>query len=118
MFINFANETIDLSKAEAKKAGIIGSEEYKTLNEARAQYTNFRVIVLEKKTINSSKFKGMPCDFMAQYVESHDENGALMAEFSKLRNDKSPYGVIKKWFFEKYPQFKEFTTRAQWILAA
>ena len=118
MFINYANGTIDLTKAEAKKAGIIGSEEYKALSEARAQNPSFPVIVLAKKTVNSSKFKGMPCDFMAQYVESHDQNGALIAEFSKLRKDKSPYGVIKKWFFEKYPQFKEFTTRAQWILAA
>lgn len=118
MFINYANGTIDLTKAEAKKAGFIGSDEYKALNEARAQYPNYPVVVLAKKTVNSSKFKGMCCEYMENYIKTHDENGKIMEEFVKLRKDKTAYGAMKKWFFEKYPHFKEFTTRAQWILAA
>jgi hypothetical protein len=55
---------------------------------------------------------------MENYIKTHDENGKIMEEFVKLRKDKTAYGAMKKWFFEKYPQFKEFTTRAQWVLAA
>jgi hypothetical protein len=118
MKINFANETIQLSKVEAKKAGVIGSELYKNLNGVREQYPNYAVVVIERKTSASSVFKGMGCEFMGNYVKTHDEDGKIMAEFEKLRKDATPYGAMRKWFFEKYPQFKNFTTRTEWVLAA
>ena len=118
MKINFANGTIELSKVEAKKAGVIGSELYKELNVVRKQYPTFAVVVIERKTSAPSVFKGMGCEFMENYVKTHDEDGTKMAQFVKLRNDKRPYGAIRKWFFEQYPQFKNFTTRTEWVLAA
>ena len=117
MKIDFTNGTINLSKAEAKKAGVIDSDMYKNLNLVRQEYPNYAVVVVERKTSASSAFKGMGCDFMENYVKTHDESGEIVKEFEKLRNAKSPYGAMRKWFFEKYPQFKEFTTRTQWVLA-
>ena len=40
-----------------------------------------------------------------------------MAEFEKLCASDISYGEIKQWFVETYPVFKDFKTRAQWILA-
>ena len=119
MKINFANETIELSKAEAKKAGIIDSTEYKELNEVRKQYPSYAIVVVARKSSSSSApFKGMNCEFMENYVKTHDESGEIMAEFTRLRENHMPYGAMRKWFFEKYPHFKSFTTRTQWVLAS
>ena len=118
MKINFANATIEMTKAEAKKAGVINSVEYKELNAVRKQYPTYTVAVIEKKNSAPSIFKGMNCEFMENYIKTHDESGVVMAEFEKLRNEKMPYGAMRKWFFEQYPQFKTFTTKTQWVLAA
>ena len=54
MKIDFTNGTINLSKAEAKKAGVINSDMYKELNAVRNQYPNYAVVVIERKTSASS----------------------------------------------------------------
>ena len=118
MKINFANNTIELTKAEAKKAGNITSNEYKALYEIRKQNPTYTVKVIERKPSSSSTFKGMNCAFMENYIKNHDANGEIMAEFVTLRNERIPYGAMRKWFFEKYPQFQSFTTKTQWVLAA
>ena len=118
MKINFTNNTIELTKAEAKKAGVINSNEYNELNGIRKQYPTYTVKVIERKPSSSSTFKGMNCAFMENYIKNHDTNGEIMAECVTLRNEHIPYGAIRKWFFEKYPQFKSFTTKTQWVLAA
>lgn len=118
MKVNFTNGTIELTKTEAKKAGNITSDEYKALNAVRKQYPTYTIAVIEKKNSASTIFKGMNCAFMENYVKNHDKDGSIMAEFITLRNERLPYGAIRKWFFEQYPQFKDFTTKTQWVLAA
>ena len=117
MKINYAHGTIELTKAEASKARTYNSKVYNEIMAIRKDYPSFNIVVVENKK-NSSIFKGMGNEYMESYIKSHDENGEIMAEFVKLRNDHTAYGAMKKWFFEKYPQFKDFTTRAEWVLAA
>ena len=47
MKINYTNGTIDLTKAEAKKAGIPGSDAYIALMAIRAENPTFKVAVLQ-----------------------------------------------------------------------
>ena len=117
MKINFANGTIELSKVEAKKAGVVTSQEYQALQKVRADYPTYPVVIIARKSSATSVFKGMNSEFMKNYIENHDENGMVMVEFEKLRSEHTPYGALRKWFFEKYPQFKNFTTKTEWVLA-
>ena len=118
MKLNLMKETIELTKAEARKINNPNNNElYDALMKHRADFPTFKIVVVEPKK-TSTTFKGMNCAFMENYVLNHDETGEKMAQYKKLRNDRSPYGAIKKWFMEQYPQFKEFTTRTQWVLAA
>ena len=115
MKINHINSTIELTKAFERKARTFGSPEYNALVSARKDFASYKVIVNESK---NSSFRGMDCEFMANYVKGHDdENGTIIAEFDKLRSEKTPYGAIRKWFVEKYPKFGGFTTKSQWVLA-
>ena len=118
MKLNLTMETIELTKAEAKKINNRNDNTvYNALLQYREKFPTFKIVVIEPKK-KPSTIKGMNCEFMELYVKNHDENGERMAQYQQLRQDRSPYTVIKKWFMEQYPQFKEFTTRAQWVLAA
>lgn len=117
MKINFVSKTIELTKTEASKSRKLNSTVCQELEALLAKYPSFNVIVAENKKA-SSVFKGLGNEYMENYIKAHDESGEIMAEFLKLRNDHTAHGAMKKWFFEKYPQFKSFTTRTEWILAA
>ena len=119
MKINHKNQTIEMSKKFAKAAEKFGSEEYKQLQEARGDNPGFKVVTVSRKASGQKEsYKGLTYSYMENYIKTHDESGVIMAEFEKLRDEKMPYGAIRKWFFEQYPQFKSFTTKTQWVLAA
>ena len=63
--INTKKNVIEMSNAFAKAAKNVGSEEYKTLQEARRDYPNFRVETkkVARKTATNS-FKGLTYDYM------------------------------------------------------
>ena len=109
--------TIELTQSEATKASKPGSDAYKDLNKILSDFPSYEITVAKPKK-SSAVFKGMDCSFMEEYISRHDETGEKMEAYKKLRADSTPYGAVRKWFVDAYPQFKEFTTRAQWILAA
>lgn len=116
--INSKNATIELTKAFAKNASGFGSEEYKQLQQARADYPNYRVVV-RKTSKSGDRMKGLTFDNMLEYIDKHnkdfnedmtvrdaflqitgrDENG------NRIEGEESAsYGEIKKWFLEQYPE--------------
>ena len=116
--INAKNATIELTKVFAKNASRFGSEEYKQLQQARADYPTFRVVI-RKAGKSVDHLKGLTFDFMLEYISSHDkkfEDGTTVKEaFLQLSArdedgkkiegvEYASYGEIKKWFLEQYPE--------------
>ena len=85
MFINYEMATIEITKAEAKEAGVFKSEMYENLKEAR-ESTGFKVIVKESKR-KADTMKGLTYAYMAVYIEKKagDRKDSLMTEFNELR---------------------------------
>ena len=113
MKINYAHGTIELSKAEAKKASIPGSDAYTALMAIRAENPTFKVAVLPTATKKIGKKNQIGYADIERYISFHDdENGSIMKEYKARRNPKQNgelYGTanffeIKKWFFETFPE--------------
>lgn len=111
--INFNNNTIEITKAFAKKAANPTSEEFKELLALRKSLEGFEVVTKSssKRTTKKDSLKGLNYDFMRQYIERHDdEDGTIMKEFTKktVKSEDSintkRYGAVKSWFLEQYPE--------------
>ena len=116
--INAKNATIELTKVFAKNASRFGSEEYKQLQQARADYPNYRVVI-RKAGKSVDHLKGLTFDFMLEYISSHnkdfDDEMSVKEAFLQLSArdedgkkiegvEYASYGEIKKWFLEQYPE--------------
>lgn len=116
--INAKNATIELTKVFAKNASRFGSEEYKQLQQARADYPNYRVVI-RKASKSVDHLKGLTFDFMLEYISSHDKDfddemsvkeaflqlSARDEDGKKIEGvEYASYGEIKKWFLEQYPE--------------
>ena len=61
MFINYEMDTIEITKAEAKEAGVFKSDMYNNLAKAKAE-TGYKVVVKEsKKRTDTMKGLTSPC---------------------------------------------------------
>lgn len=118
--INRKARTIEMTKKFEKAASRVGSDEYKKLQEARRDYPTYKEVVKTSTAKSKESFKGLTYTYMKKYIAAHDDEGkTIMAEFEMLRGTSEeakamnatarPYGEMKKWFFDKYPVFKEFT---------
>ena len=121
MFINYEMATIEITKAEAKEAGVFKSEMYENLKEAR-ESTGFKVIVKESKR-KADTMKGLTYAYMAVYIEKKagDRKDSLMTEFNELRGcvngkrdrlaERASYGEVKAWFLEQFTEITEFNEK-------
>ncbi len=116
--INERNHTIEMpSKKFANAASRYGTEEYKMLQGARADYPNYKVVVAKSATRTKDSFKGLDYDFMESYIQKHDEDGSLMEAFKRMRGmdcevaSSLYYGEIKKWFLTQFPEIKKYESR-------
>ena len=109
MKINYANRTIEISKAFANKASVYGSDEYSLLKEARKDNEGFAVVVVSTNRKVSKNSKITMAD-IERYISFHDdEAGSKMKTFEGLKNAKKngelrdvSFFEIKKWFFETF----------------
>ena len=108
-------KVIEMTKAEAKAAGIYGTAEFEGLKALREAYPGFRIVTKASKSRDN--MKGLDTNFMKKYIEEHDksEDKALLKEFYSLRgldeNGKKkqfgqavPYGILKQWFLTYFPE--------------
>ncbi|MBR5640651.1 MAG: hypothetical protein IKW92_00785 [Firmicutes bacterium] len=126
IIINEKNNTIVITKKFEKAAKRFGSEEYKALKEARADFPAYKVVTSKRTKTNGNK--GLTYDFMENYIDAHDKDGFVKAEFEtllakseeaeELGATTATYNEIKEWFFNTYPAFAEFQKRREAILGA
>jgi len=111
--INHNERTIVITKKYAKLASVYDNTEYRQLEEIKKVYPNYQVIVREvsKKSSVSSR---LTLRTMENYIKMHDDDGKIMEEFKKMRDEKAGENLektsffeIKKWFFATYPELKK-----------
>ena len=117
--VNFKNSELIITKAFAKKASTYDSEAYNELMSMQECHPSFKICVKDSMKKKSPSAKSIiNYTNMRKYVETHDESKELLKEFDKLKDGKTPFFEVKKWFFEHYPHMKNCKTKADWILAA
>ena len=113
--INIVNEVIELSEAFAKSAAIYKSKAFEELRKTKEEYSNFKVVVIRSNK-KKSQPKGITLELMRKYAER--KNDGFINELNSLVENKTSFFEIKQEFIKKYPQFKNYKTKAEWILAA
>ena len=130
MTINFRTNTIEMTKKFAKAAGKFGSDEYKSLQAARKDYPNFKIVTVSRSSGSKKEtYKGLTYEYMELYIQKHDdEKKSIMAEYEMLRGlsqeaqealaEPCSYIEMKVWFLKKFPAIAEFHKKREMLLAA
>ena len=119
MKVNFETRTIEMTKAESKRAANPDSETFMKLTNLRKNFPDFEIDI---KTTAKKKYSypGLDYDFMIKYIEERDdEEKSLMKEFYRYRGlneDGSTnvlykshnFGEIKMWFLEQFKEIEQF----------
>ena len=117
LHLNYNLQAIEISEAFAKKASVYGSAAYDELHKVQEAHPTYRVCVSKNKNKKSSIVKGISVDVMRKYIEKHNEDNFL-EEFDSLVEEKASYFELKAAVMKRYPQCKNYKTKADWILAA
>ena len=128
MTINYTSMTIEMTKAESKAAGKVGTEAFKEMLSLMQQFPNYKILVVTRAaTKKSGDFKGLTFAYMEKYIQAHDDEGqSIMKEYQMLRGltneaqealaDSCSYQEIKKWFLGKFSEIAEFHENRQKLL--
>ena len=129
MTINYTSMTIEMTKAESKAAGKVGTEAFKEMLSLMQQFPNYKIQVIARAaTKKSCDYKGLTYDYMEKYIQAHDEDQSIMKEYQMLRGltseaqealaDSCSYQEIKNWFLAKFPAIEKFHSMRQNLLSA
>jgi hypothetical protein len=109
--VDFANNTITLTKAFAQRAKNPSSTEFRELAKLHKNLPDFTitmrtaVITAEKETHG-----GLTFEWMTDYIKNYKDEIAV-AEFEEVKKfyKKMPgyYGKVKAWFLKKYPNYQD-----------
>ena len=126
MKANIMCKVIEMTKVEAKKAGIVGTAEFEQLKELQNAYPTFRIEVKASKS--KSSMKGLTIPYMKKYIEAHDDaEKTNMTIFNTLRGlDENgneiatarvaTYGELKMWFLTYFPEVADMNNTIDEIL--
>lgn len=127
MFANYEMKTIEMTKAESKAAGKVGTAEYDVLKELRAENPGFPIVIKASKSRDN--MKGLTVAYMKKYIEAHDDaEKTNMTIFNSLRGldadgneielaRVATYGELKMWFLDTYPAVENMNKTVDDILA-
>ena len=130
MKIDYTSMTIEMTKAEAKNAGKVGTEAFKEMLSLMQQFPNYKIQVITRAaTKKSCDYKGLTYAYMEKYIKAHDnDKHTIMAEYEDLRGesdaakdvlaDSFTYQEIKNWFLGKFPEIREFHEMRSKMLTA
>ncbi len=113
--INHKDSTIEITEAFEKRAEAYGSSSYSMLLMAQKDFPTYRIVVV-KGNPTTKKYKGLDFGYIRKYLINHND-AVGVREFDKLIENKVGYFGIKKWFFERHPNFANCTTKTDLVLA-
>ena len=118
MNANLEKKVIEMTKKEAKEAGILNSEKFKELQTYLAVYPGYTVEI-KAPAKRKAEFKGLTYAYMRAYILKHDdEQKTIMAEFNILTAHKKDgkegsehleaagYLDVRDWFLKKFPEIR------------
>ena len=110
--INHAKEEINMTKATAKKASIIGTDEYRQLVEVKRDLPNYTVVIVSPKGKENSN-KGLTLPLMETLIKAmSNDNQAAIEGFDKVRNyyqnSNFHFSKPKEYFVSHYPDWREW----------
>ena len=126
LYVDFAKQTIQMTKAYAERAGHVDSPEFKELSNVRMMNPDYRIVVVKNPAPKSKdeetkvSYKGLDYDFMEKYIMSLDDEAQkkiLLEDFKTLKDEKVNYIEIRTWFVETFEVFKNCKCKADVILA-
>lgn len=102
--INYAEETIVITKKFAKAASVINSYEYDIMVQLRKDQPNFKIRVKEiKKKQGKKSYKGLTLKVMKDFFDSKEEADKKAFRAARvINNDK--YASVKSWFLNNYEE--------------
>lgn len=123
VMINAKRNTIEMTKAFAARACIYGTDEYRELQNARADYPSFKVVT-KKSAKTGDGFKGLTYEYMENYIKEHTDESrkSVLIHFYTLCGkdeegntsvaitEYASYGEIKKWFLKAFPEIANSKT--------
>ena len=109
--VNFAENTIVVSKTTLKKASIPNSAEYKALMKLMKQNPTFTVAEKEiKKAEGKNTYKGLNEAFIKQYI-SIQTNAKTLDEQYKKAAEMGKFPLVRKWFLDTFKNFDMATAK-------
>ena len=120
MNANIFSRKIEMSKAEAKAAGKIGSEKFEELRQYMKEFPGFE-IQIKAPAKRKVELRGLDYKYMRTYILSHDdEQHSKMDTFKTLiaqdKKDKvegaehleaAGYLDVRAWFLTTFPEIKQ-----------
>ena len=105
--------TITLTKKFAKAAGVLGTREFNTFKQLRADYPDYTVQVREiAKKENKVSYANLTYDFMKTFIgmvegEASENIGNLAKVIELSKGQPGHYAYVKTWFLERYPNYQD-----------
>lgn len=109
---NIMENTLTMTKAFYKKASVCGSDEYYELRKAMAENIGFKIVF---KSADKKTYRRLTLEAMADYIKTQPNSKDRLIEFAAVQTvaetKNAKYPLTKKWFFEKYPEYKACEVR-------
>lgn len=105
--------TITLTKRFAKAAGVLGTREFNTFKQLRADYPDYAVQVREiAKKENKTSYANLTYDFMKTYIRTIEgETSENLVNLEKVielsKGQAGRYAYVKTWFLGRYPKYQD-----------
>ena len=115
--MNFATRTLTITKAFAKQAMLINTDEANYIKNLRTIVPDLKIAYkthVTKKTRKPSPHKGLSYPKMEDYIKHHENAEEIMVAFNSVKEiakvQLSPYNYVCKWFMTQFPDYKSLPT--------
>ena len=108
--MNFATNTLTITKDFEKKAMIPNSEESTLLLHLQSLRPNLKIAYKMNRT-NNRNTKGLTYTKMEKYIRLHENANDLLIAFSTIkevgRTQNNAYNFVYNWFMTQFPDYGE-----------
>ena len=110
--VDFVNNTLTMTKAFEDAASNPTSQEYKLLQQIRADFPGLTIIRKTRRAPKKARpTKNLTYKHMEQYMNVFQNADKLLAQFEVVKEcskqQPSPYKFVKDWFEDQFPKYKE-----------
>lgn len=123
--VDFVNNTLTMTKAFEDAASNPTSQEYKLLQQIRADFPGLTIIRKTRRAPKKARpTKNLTYKHMEQYMSVFQNADKLLAQFEVVKEcskqQPSPYKFVRDWFEDQFPKYREqpdFSPNASKVVA-